>query len=158
MPVYQVSIRAQLENVTNLHAPGDNFQYCIKTKCNSCNEVTKKWQFVSADERVDIPGSRGTGNYVSKCKLCNRTSSLDVLTSKKQAYTADDVPSFKVIIAFECRGMSVVDFQFGEGWACDGQESGTPFTDLSLGDEDWCDYDEDGSCPVGITELEYKVQ
>lgn len=44
-----------------------------------------------------------------------------------------------------------------EGWACEGQESGTPFTDLSLGDEDWCDYDEDGSCPVGIAELEYKV-
>lgn len=129
LQVYQVSIRAQLENVTNLHAPGDDFQYCIKvkserancqsihhsfsqalvisidtesaygivflsavhytnlshlnscwshwqTKCNSCNEVTEKWQFVSADEQVDIPGSRGSANYVSKCKLCNRVSSL----------------------------------------------------------------------------------
>lgn len=37
----------------------------------------------------------------------------DVLISKKQAYTADDVPGFKEIIAFECRGMSIADFQFG---------------------------------------------
>lgn len=46
-------------------------------------------------------------------------SLLDVLTSKKQVYTADDVPSFKVIAAFECRGMSVIDFQFGVSWARD---------------------------------------
>lgn len=31
----------------------------------------------------------------------------------------EDVPSFKVIIAFECRGLSVVDFQFGVSQWCD---------------------------------------
>ncbi|KAG0727086.1 UPF0587 protein C1orf123 [Chionoecetes opilio] len=79
----------------------------------------------------------------------------NVLTNKKQMYTADDVPGYKVIIAFECRGLSVVDFQFRQGWQCEGVDSRTPFTDLDL-DEEWCDYDEEANCPVGITELEYK--
>lgn len=43
-----------------------------------------------------------------------------------------------------------------KGWQCKGSESGTPFLDLDL-DEEWCDYDEDGNCPVGISELEYKI-
>lgn len=37
----------------------------------------------------------------------------DVLVQKKQLYTADDIPKMKEVIAFECRGMSVVNFKFG---------------------------------------------
>ncbi|XP_071516987.1 CXXC motif containing zinc binding protein isoform X2 [Panulirus ornatus] len=154
--VYKVAIRAQFENVTNLEAPGDDFQYCIKTKCNSCNEMSEKWQYVSGDEHIDVPGSRGTCNMLFKCKLCNHVNTLIVLTSKKQVYTAEDVPKFKEIIAFECRGMSVADFQFGGGWQCEGVDSKTRFTDLNL-DEEWCEYDEEANCPVGISELEHKI-
>ncbi|XP_050720488.1 CXXC motif containing zinc binding protein-like isoform X1 [Eriocheir sinensis] len=156
MPVSQVQVRCQLENVTNLQAPGDDFQYCIKTKCGSCGEVSEKWQYVAVDEVVAVPHSRGSCNMLVKCKLCGRTNTLDVLADKKKTYTMEDVPSFKVIIAFECRGLSVVDFQFGKGWQCQGVDSRTPFTDLDL-DEEWCDYDEEANLPVGITELEYKV-
>lgn len=156
MPVYKVAIKAQFENVTDLEAPGEDFQYCIKTQCNTCNEVSEKWQYVSWDEQVEMPGSRGTCNMLYKCKLCNRVNTMDVLVQKKKLYTADDVPKMKEVIAFECRGMSVVNFKFGKGWQCKGSESGTPFLDLDL-DEEWCDYDEDGNCPVGISELEYKI-
>ncbi|KAG7167981.1 CXXC motif containing zinc binding protein-like [Homarus americanus] len=142
MPVYKVTIRAQFENVTNLEAPGEDF--------------SEKWQYVSADEQVDTPKSRGTCNMAVKCKLCNRHSTLDVLRSRQQRYTAEDIPNFKEIIAFECRGISVVNFKFGDGWQCQGTDSKTPFTNLSL-DEEWCEYDENANCPVGISELEYKI-
>ncbi|XP_050720489.1 CXXC motif containing zinc binding protein-like isoform X2 [Eriocheir sinensis] len=127
-----------------------------QTKCGSCGEVSEKWQYVAVDEVVAVPHSRGSCNMLVKCKLCGRTNTLDVLADKKKTYTMEDVPSFKVIIAFECRGLSVVDFQFGKGWQCQGVDSRTPFTDLDL-DEEWCDYDEEANLPVGITELEYKV-
>ncbi|KAK8723827.1 hypothetical protein OTU49_011562 [Cherax quadricarinatus] len=156
MPVYKVAIRAQLENVTNLQAPGDDFQYCIKVKCTSCGEVTDKWQYVSADEQVEVPKSRGTCNLLIKCKLCSRVNNADVLSDTKKPYTADDVPKFKEIIAFECRGISIAAFKFGDGWQCEGVESHTPFTDLNLDDE-WCEYDESADCPVGISELQYKI-
>lgn len=35
LQVYKVAIRAQFENVTNLEAPGDDFQYCIKVNIDS---------------------------------------------------------------------------------------------------------------------------
>lgn len=154
--MYKVAIRAQLENVTNLQALGDDFQYCIKTRCNSCNEVSEKWQYVSAAEKVDVPKSRGTCNMLIRCKLCNRVNTMDVLSDRKQAYTIDDVPNFKEIIAFECRGLSIASFKFSDGWQCEGAESKTAFTGLSL-DEEWCEYDENANCPVGISEVEYKI-
>ncbi|XP_064122948.1 CXXC motif containing zinc binding protein-like isoform X1 [Macrobrachium nipponense] len=154
--VFKVAIRAQLENITALEAPGDDFQYCIKIKCTSCNEEADKWQYVSADEQVEMPGSRGVCNLLIKCKLCKKINSMDVLMQHKKLYNADDVPNLKEIIAFDCRGLAVTGFQFGEGWQCKGAESGTQFTILNL-DEDWCDYDEKQNCTVGITELEYKI-
>ena len=97
-----MQVRAQLENVTNLQAPGDDFLYCIKvrererererisksmvdilpffpplqTRCGSCGEVSEKWQYVSGEERVDVPHSRGACNMVVKCKLCGRLNTL----------------------------------------------------------------------------------
>ena len=37
----------------------------------------------------------------------------DVLLQHKKKYTIDDVPNFKDIIAFECRGSTIVEFKFG---------------------------------------------
>ncbi|RXG67181.1 hypothetical protein Avbf_01247 [Armadillidium vulgare] len=145
-----------MEGVTDLEAPGDDFQYQVKLRCNSCSEVSEKWQFISADEKIEMQGSRGVCNYQAKCKLCNRISSLDVCLQQKGKYTADDVPNFKTVIAFECRGLSICDFQFGEGWKCKGVESKTVFENLDLS-EDWCDYDEEAKEPVGISELEFNI-
>merc|ERR1712179_519533 len=125
MPVFQIQMKAQLENVTNVSAPGEDFQYVIKIRCNSCNEICEKWLYVSADEILEIPGSRGNTNMVYKCKLCKKSHTLDVLLQHSKMYTIEDVPNFKEIIAFECRGISVVDFKFGNGWNCEGAESRT---------------------------------
>ncbi|KAK7084818.1 hypothetical protein SK128_003810 [Halocaridina rubra] len=156
MPIYRIAIRAQLENVTNLEATGDDFQYCLRIKCNGCNEEADKWQFISADEQIKMPGSQGSTNFLIKCKICRKTNSVDVLLKEKKSYTTTDVPNFKDIIAFECRGITITSFKFGEGWQCRGTESSTLFTDLSL-EEDWYDYDEEANCSVGISEIEYKV-
>ncbi|KAK7082476.1 hypothetical protein SK128_000205, partial [Halocaridina rubra] len=72
----RIAIRAQLENVTNLEATGDDFQYCLRIKCNGCNEEADKWQFISADEQIKMPGSQGSTNFLIKCKICRKTNSV----------------------------------------------------------------------------------
>ncbi|XP_076043121.1 CXXC motif containing zinc binding protein [Oratosquilla oratoria] len=156
MPTCKILISAQLDNVTNLQTPGDDYQYSIKTKCNGCHEVSEKWQVVSGDEETDLPGSRGKANFVTKCKMCKKVNNLDVCLSTKKMYTADDTPGFSEIITFECRGLSVVDFRFGDGWKCIGVDSGVEFANLDLSQE-WYEYDEEANCPVSISDLKYKI-
>lgn len=37
----------------------------------------------------------------------------DVLTKRQKPYLEEDVPKFKEIIAFECRGLAIEEFRFG---------------------------------------------
>lgn len=157
MPVYKVSMKCQVENITNIKVPSEDFDYNIKVRCLGCNEVSNKWQVVSSSELVSLPGSRGEAHYVAKCKLCSKVNSLNVITSSQRPYTADDVPQFKEIVAFECRGLAIEAFRFGDGWCCESSESKKKFEDFCL-DEDFCDYDDEANCPVGISEIETKIE
>lgn len=69
---------------------------------------------------------------VQKCKLCARENSIDILSSTIKAYNAEDNEKFKTIVEFECRGLEPVDFQPQAGFAADGVESGTVFSDINL--------------------------
>lgn len=45
----------------------------------------------------------------------------------------------------------------GEGWACQGVESGTKFSQIDLSEnKEWMDYDEKTKEAVAINELEFK--
>ncbi|KAF2353121.1 Protein of unknown function DUF866 eukaryotic [Trinorchestia longiramus] len=157
MPVFKVLMKCQLENLTNIRVPSQDFDYNLKVQCTSCNEVSDKWQVVSSSESHQLPGSRGEAHYVAKCKLCSKVNSLNVLVNAQGSYTAEDVPRFKAIASFECRGLTVQSFRFGDGWSCDSTESKKTFTDVCL-DEDFCDYDDLGNCPVSVTEVEWKIE
>ncbi|KAA0196145.1 Ribosomal RNA assembly protein, partial [Fasciolopsis buskii] len=82
------------------------------------------------------------------------STSLDVLTETYSRYTADDSGSFKTIAVFECRGVELIAFSPRVGWSAVGTETNTLFGDISLSDENWCDYDEKGNCEVSIFNVE----
>lgn len=45
----------------------------------------------------------------------------------------------------------------GDGWTCQGAESGTKFPSVDLSEnKEWMDYDEKGKQAVAINELEFK--
>ena len=71
-------------------------------------------------------------------------------------YTIDDSNNYKTIVAFDCRGLEIIDFSPRTGFVCEGAESGTQFNEVNLEEREWVDYDEKASQSVGIYELEHK--
>jgi hypothetical protein len=84
-----LQFKCTLENLTNLRLPLDT-EWHFKTKCSNCQEVSEGIYFVPALSQ-EMPGSKGKANYVAKCKLCERTGSIDyVVNSHKPLCTNDD--------------------------------------------------------------------
>ena len=67
---------------------------------------------------------------------CKRENSLDILKDSISAYTDEDVPKYKTVVTFDCRGIEPIDFSPRSGWEVEGLESGTKFDDVDLSDKD----------------------
>ncbi|GAB1288718.1 CXXC motif containing zinc binding protein [Apodemus speciosus] len=127
-----LQLKATLENVTNLRPVGEDFRWYLKMKCGNCGEISEKWQYIRLMDSVALKGGRGSASMVQKCKLCARENSIEILSSTIKSYNADDNEKFKTIVEFECRGLEPVDFQPQAGFAAEGVESGTVFSDINL--------------------------
>ncbi|XP_016066318.1 PREDICTED: UPF0587 protein C1orf123 homolog isoform X2 [Miniopterus natalensis] len=123
-----LQLKATLENVTNLRPVGEDFRWYLKMKCGNCGEISEKWQYIR----------------------------LMILSSTIKSYNAEDNEKFKTIVEFECRGLEPVDFQPQAGFAAEGVESGTVFSDVNLQEKDWTDYDEKAQESVGIYEVTHQ--
>ncbi|MGH0168782.1 UNVERIFIED_CONTAM: hypothetical protein FKN15_055431 [Acipenser sinensis] len=170
-----------LENITNVRPFGDDFRWFLKLKCGNCGEVSDKWQYITLmctsrwpdvqvarfnaqlckrslvlQDSVPLKGGRGSASMVQKCKLCSRENSIDILKDTMKPYHAEDSERFKTIVQFECRGLEPVDFQPQAGFAAEGAETGTPFTEINLQEKDWNDYDEKAKESVGIYEVAHQ--
>ncbi|XP_067582282.1 CXXC motif containing zinc binding protein isoform X2 [Pseudorca crassidens] len=132
-----LQLKATLENVTNLRPVGEDFRWYLK-------------------DNVALKGGRGSASMVQKCKLCSRENSIEILSSTIKPYNAEDNEKFKTIVEFECRGLEPVDFQPQAGFAAEGLESGTVFSDINLQEKDWTDYDEKAQESVGIYEVTHQ--
>lgn len=72
-----LQIKAYLTNIEELKT-NEDFSYFFKLRCNSCGEVSEKWQDISPLNTVEAV--RSETNYLAKCKLCSRENTMDVLT------------------------------------------------------------------------------
>uniref|UniRef100_A0A8D1EZX2 CXXC motif containing zinc binding protein n=1 Tax=Sus scrofa TaxID=9823 RepID=A0A8D1EZX2_PIG len=167
-----LQFKATLENVTNLRPVGEDFRWYLKMKCGNCGEISEKWQYIRLMDSVALKGGRGSASMVQKCKLCSRENSIEILSHTIKAYNlcpevkgrnhiwtcpqAEDNEKFKTIVEFECRGLEPVDFQPQAGFAAEGVESGTVFSDINLQEKDWTDYDEKAQESVGIYEVTHQ--
>lgn len=73
--------------------------------------------------------------------------------------TADDSGEYVPVLALECRGLEPYAFHpMGEEFVVT-SEGGAEFSsDLTLDEGDWCDFDEEISIPVGISEFDSKFE
>ncbi|KAJ3194849.1 hypothetical protein HK101_001740, partial [Irineochytrium annulatum] len=71
MPKFVLSVKADLENVTNLRPKDEDYDWSFKIKCSKCNEVDDGFVVFNAVEEEEIPNSRGTANLIMKCKFCS---------------------------------------------------------------------------------------
>ncbi|XP_021797379.1 CXXC motif containing zinc binding protein isoform X3 [Papio anubis] len=125
-----LQLKASLENITNLRPVGEDFRWYLKMKCGNCGEISDKWQYIRLMDSVALKGGRGSASMVQKCKLCARENSIEILSSTIKPYNA--------------------------GFAAEGVESGTVFSDIDLQEKDWTDYDEKAQESVGIYEVTHQ--
>ncbi|CAI5521807.1 unnamed protein product [Closterium sp. Naga37s-1] len=143
MVLLLISIRCELENLTNLRPASDDFTYYMKLRC-SCGEVSEKESSVTKGEEYEMKGSRGTANLVQKCNFCSRVGSISLVEGHGKPFTAEDCENRKFVplVCLDCRGMEPVEFIPKDGWQAEGAESGTKFEDIDLSDKEFSDYDE----------------
>ncbi|KAI0257465.1 DUF866-domain-containing protein [Lactifluus subvellereus] len=150
-----LSIKATLENVTNLVLPRSTLS-TSSVKCTTCNETHPK---IVSLNRIELhrvsTGKDNTAHFVWRCGLCKRESSAKFETSSPpQPYPADANGQFAPLIIIDCRGLEFISFDPRGTWKCEGLESGTPFTQFEFEGGEWVDYDEKAKLPVGISEIE----
>ncbi|KAG8188046.1 hypothetical protein JTE90_009920 [Oedothorax gibbosus] len=151
-----LQIKVVLEGITDLEAYGEDFRWYMKLKCMNCGEEPEKWQYVDLTEKLPLKGGRGEANFVSKCKLCSRENSVEILPESRKMYTAEDSETFKTIVVFDCRGVEPIDFSPRIGFRAKGESSGTKFDEINLEEKEWVDYDEKANLSVSICEMEHK--
>ncbi|KAF9015068.1 hypothetical protein BDQ17DRAFT_13321 [Cyathus striatus] len=150
----KLSIKAELENVTNLVPASDDFEYFFQVKCTSCNEPHPKFVSLNRKEGYEVSGGKGSkANFVWRCGLCKRESSAKFeLATPVQPYTSANT-QFQPLLVVECRGLEFTGFDPRGIWKCVG-ESGTVFPEVDLSDGEWNDYDEKAALPVGISDIQ----
>lgn len=155
----ELQVKCTLENLTSLKAEGEDFRWYLKLKCLNCGEESKSYVYLTLQESTPLKGGRGEASMVSKCKLCSRDNSMDIMRDSIGEYDADDSDNnkFKRIVCFECRGMEPTDFSPRTGWSAKGAESAAPFA-VDLTEGDWCDYDERAEATVGVYEIEHRFE
>jgi len=162
----QLSIRAELENVTDL-TPADphQFDWFFQVKCNSCNEIHPKLVSMNRSEERELAHGKGSSaNFVWKCGSCKRESSATFEALPKGpknkdlplVYTDDSSStlSFTPLVTLDCRGLEFVAFSPQGIWQCVGKESRTSFPEVDLSEGEWTDYDEKAALPVSIMNFE----
>ncbi|KAI0033409.1 DUF866-domain-containing protein [Vararia minispora EC-137] len=151
-----LSIKAELENVTDLLPASEDYEYFFKVKCTSCNEVHPKIVSMNRVEEHEVNAGKGsTAHFVWRCGLCKRESTAKFEPKNPpQAYTVDANGQYAPFITVDCRGLEFIGFEPRGTWKAAGVESGTRFDDITLEEGEWVDYDEKAAQPVGISAIE----
>jgi len=153
-----LSIKAELENVTDLAPASDTFEYFLQVQCNSCHEIHPKYVTVNRLEERQVKGGKGsTAHFVWRCGTCKRESSAKFEPDfPPQPYPSEANGQFAPLVAIDCRGLEFVGFDPRGIWKCVGIESGTQFQDVDLDEGEWVDYDEKAALPVGVSGIKSK--
>ncbi|KAF9044624.1 DUF866-domain-containing protein [Hymenopellis radicata] len=153
MVVLLLSIKAELENVTDLVPASNHFEYFFRVKCNSCHEEHPKLVSINRKEEREVSGGKGaTANFVWRCGMCKRESSAKFDPAPPTPYSAENA-QFAPLLKIECRGLELVGFDPSGTWKCVGMK-GTVFPEVDMSEGEWSDYDEKAALPVGVSEIE----
>ena len=152
-----LQIRAALENIKNLSLP-TSAEWHFKTECGNCHEMSPNTIFFVPDQIQDMTGSKGTCNYMAKCKGCERTGSIEFVQKSAKSYSASE--QWGALATFDCRGLEPVQFFPGDHFIAEGIESETMFgrdfseEAIELMDNMWAGYDEAADESVSIMDFE----
>ncbi|GFZ17202.1 hypothetical protein Acr_26g0004720 [Actinidia rufa] len=151
---FALMITAELENLTNLEPEGGcddpNFTYYIKImfvdllvpqSILDLNSDPSDYRLEMRELRRDDEERDVEGNITM---IAGRGRPLTQEISQAGKYAP--------LMVFDCRGFVPVEFSFGSGWKVESIE-GTKFDGVDLSGDEFAEYDENGECPVMISNL-----
>ncbi|KAF8527885.1 DUF866-domain-containing protein [Hysterangium stoloniferum] len=152
-----LSIKADLENVTNLLPATADHEFFFQVKCNSCHETHSNFVALNRLEEHEVSGGKGNkANFVWRCGFCKREHTAKFEQSSPiQPYTSESNGTFAPFLTLDCRGLEFIGFDARGMWKCEGIKSGTKFSNVDLDDGgEWVDYDEKDAVPVSVMAVE----
>ena len=153
MGVHLLSFKADLENVETLHFPADH-AWVLGFRDENADE--RRNVVLCTSDSVEIPGSRGSANLLLKFPAATTPAAISVAASDKHGTTAyTKSGEFQPILAVECRGAQPFEWT-PTGFYVAHAPSGTTFDQVDLQDGDWCDFDADADCSVGVFNVAWK--
>ncbi|KAI0985816.1 hypothetical protein GJ496_007032 [Pomphorhynchus laevis] len=161
-------MRANLQNVSSLEV-GTDFRWFFKVQCHQCGTISKTFHPLLPVEDVYKRKSNVIdAGFSVKCQFCQRVNTVEHIQNSASAYINTD-NQWQSIAKFQCNGVSLIDFESVDTWTAISNKN-TEFKDIEFknakissktnftpGENDWFEYDEEGSVPVGITDLEFRI-
>ncbi|KAI9228124.1 MAG: hypothetical protein DHS80DRAFT_16037, partial [Piptocephalis tieghemiana] len=139
---FRISIQAQMEGLTDLTLSEGQVLH-LHVECTNCSLSPEGTMTLDPNEEVALSGSRGSAHLVFRCKDCRHENSASTYAvGSLGKYSAEQVGSWAPFFELDCRGMEPTGFEPTGTWQAKGIESGSPFTDIDLDEEDWMDYDD----------------
>lgn len=154
MVKYTIHMKATTENVSEISTPSD-FVWSLKLECSNCHEKNDTWHTLTQTETFPQRVGSGVVHYFSKCKFCKKENSIVIPDKTIYSYKSESDGSFSPVVTFDCRGVAVCGFDFGDGWTVT-TTKGTVFTNIDFSDFEWVEWN-DTEGAVSILELEYKI-
>ncbi len=150
----EIQFKADLENVSSLSVPADQ-DWTVFVKCSLCGEVHDKPVTMNESELLPLPPKgRTEANFVMKCKLCGRTSSMSIKSVKPYSASGE----YQTVMTIDGRGFEVArwipDRFVGAGVNDSGAEYEVEIEDLEDG---WCDFDDRFDLPLSVLDIETRV-
>lgn len=151
--MFTLYVKAELENVARLQMPKE---WHIVLQQSGGDETRSV--IVDPSNVEEITGSRGECNFKLKWQGGKKESYLNVMVPKGSDLALVAGGDFTPIVSFDCRGFEPIEWNYRESSFELVDNSGTKYSDVSLAEGDWFEYDEIGGESVGVTNLEYKFQ
>eukprot|EP01059_Diplonema_ambulator_P020105 TRINITY_DN33797_c0_g1_i1.p2 TRINITY_DN33797_c0_g1~~TRINITY_DN33797_c0_g1_i1.p2 ORF type:complete len:182 (+),score=51.74 TRINITY_DN33797_c0_g1_i1:62-547(+) len=159
MPKYAIMFKAQLEGIEKLTF-GTDFRFNLDCEHPSSGEEYKNL-WVTQEEEMEIPGSRGTCHVMVKVGDKRHGTIKIEKFDKEFVYTGDQSGKFVKVCEIECRDLEpkkwVIETSASEFTAY-GAEEKTTFDEIEFEDGAWFDYDDEAGCEVSIQELGFQFK
>eukprot|EP00929_Paragymnodinium_shiwhaense_P024841 TRINITY_DN15178_c0_g1_i1.p2 TRINITY_DN15178_c0_g1~~TRINITY_DN15178_c0_g1_i1.p2 ORF type:complete len:196 (+),score=57.34 TRINITY_DN15178_c0_g1_i1:79-666(+) len=175
MPLFDLVVSADFENVHSFGPSVHPFRWYVKLKCPKCGETGSDFVYFDDENEEEVPGGRGKAHFQRKCPACAAPANLSIVAGgsedPRMVKAADNGGS--VLLTLECRGCEPVEWSpQGEGvfvgFAAkpapeDAEEAGeieqgNPITDITFEEGEWCGYEEATELSLMISNLKATFQ
>ena len=133
-----------------------SFEWCFMIRCSNCQTVHSKEIYFEETSESSIKNSKGTANFVFKCKECGKESSINVYEKSPRKIDCSQGKGRGVLATFDCRGCELMKWIIcNEGIFARGLETNKVFENVDLSDV-WMDFDEKNKENCMIEEFKHE--